>query len=389
MSRLLLVVQRYGEEVVGGSEAHARAAAQRLAERHDVEVATTDALDYWTWAPHFPLGVAQDGAVTVRRFPVRAPRDPHFKEFEERVLLGRHTLQDELEWLTRQGPDCPQLLEFLHDVARSGEYDRVIFYTYIYLPTAQGLPIVPERAVLIPTAHRERALHLAPYRALFHLPRAIGYLTPEERDLVHEVLHNESVPSTVLGFALDAPPPSDAVAFRERHALHGPMVLYLGQVSEGKGINELLRCWDAYRAGDGVADATLVLAGTVRMELPERPDVRVLGPVSDEDKWAALTAADVLVQPSHLESLGISLLEAWQAETPALVPEWNAVTAGQVRRSGGGETYGSDADFTVKLAGLLLGTDHGARGKRWVERECSWPAFDERLEELLELAGVA
>lgn len=389
MSRLLLVVQRYGEEVVGGSEAHARAVAQRLAERHEVEIATTDALDYWTWAPHFPVGVAQDGAVTVRRFPVRGPRDPRFKEFEERVLLGKHTLQDELQWLTRQGPDCPQLLEFLHGVAKGNDHDAVLFYTYIYLPTAQGLPILPERAVLIPTAHRERALGLAPYRALFHLPRAIGYLTPEERDLVHETMHNESVPSTILGFALDPPPPSDALAFRERHALHGAMVLYLGQVSEGKGVDELLRYWDAFRASGGVANATLVLAGTVRMELPERPDVRVLGRVSDEDKWAALAAADVLVHPSHLESLGIALLEAWQEETPALVPEWNDVTSGQVRRSGGGETYGSAEEFSARLAGLLRGSDHGARGRRWVERECSWPAFDDRLEELLELAGVA
>ena len=110
MSRLLFVVQRYGEEVVGGSESHARAVAQRLAERHEVEVATTTALDYWTWKPYFPVGVTQDGAVTVRRFPVRAPRDAGFKEFEDRVLLQGHTLKDELEWLTRQGPDCPQLL---------------------------------------------------------------------------------------------------------------------------------------------------------------------------------------------------------------------------------------------------------------------------------------
>lgn len=387
MSRLLLVVQRYGEEVVGGSEAHARAVAQRLAERRDVEIATTNALDYWTWEPHFPSGTSQDGPVTVRRFPVRSPRDPNFKEFEHKVLLGQHDLVDEVEWLRRQGPDCPELLEFLHtDGAR---YDAVLFYTYIYAPTALGLPIVPERAVLIPTAHRERALLLAPYRALFHLPRAIGYLTPEEQSLVHQTLRNEHVPSTVLGFALDAPPEVDAAGFRARHHLPGPMVLYLGQVSEGKGIQELLGYWDAFRTHAAGAEATLVLAGTVRMQLPERPDIRVLGRVSDEEKWAALAAADVLVHPSHMESLGITLLEAWQESTPVLVPAWNPVTAGQVRRSGGGDTYESPSDFADKLARLVLGTGHGALGKQWVDRECSWAAFDDRLEELLELAGVA
>jgi len=48
--KLLTVVQRYGDEVVGGSEGHARVMTERLALRHDVEVATTTALDYWTWA---------------------------------------------------------------------------------------------------------------------------------------------------------------------------------------------------------------------------------------------------------------------------------------------------------------------------------------------------
>lgn len=387
MSRILLVVQRYGEEVVGGSEAHARAVAQRLAERHEVEVATTNALDYWTWEAHFPAGDSDDGAVLVHRFPVRATRAADFKAFEDRVLMQEHDLADELEWLKRQGPDCPELLEFLH--AEGATYDGILFYTYIYAPTALGLPLVPERAVLIPTAHRERPLFLAPYRSIFQMPRAIGYLTPEERAIVHETLHNEHVPSNVLGFALDEPPAADPEAFRAREGLTGPVVLYLGQVSEGKGIHELIRAWDVFRERGGIADATLVLAGTVRMTIPERPDIRALGRVSDEDKWAALRAADVLVHPSHLESLGITLLEAWRVGTPVLVPSFNAVTAGQTLRSQGGLIYASSEEFADRLATLLLGTDHGARGKEWVERECSWSAFDDRLEELLELAGVA
>src|SRR6185503_12442894 len=128
----------------------------------------------------------------------------------------------------------------------------------IYEPTARGVLIVPERAALISTAHDEAPLRLAPYRALFQLPRAFGFLTPEERD---------------LGLGLDAPGAYDVAAFREAHKLEGPLVLYLGQVSEGKGCGELLEAWTAYRARPEARAATLVLAGTVRMELPERPDV--------------------------------------------------------------------------------------------------------------------
>ena len=379
--RLLLVVQRYGAEVVGGSEQHARLVAQRLARRHTVEVATTTALDYWTWAPYYAAGDDFLDSILVRRFAVAAGRDPEFKTFEHHVLEEEHHVADELAWPRRQGPDCPDLLEFLH--AHGREYDAVLFYTYIYAPTALGLPIVPERAALISTAHDEYPLRLAPYRALFHLPRAIGYLTPEERAMVHARFHNQQVPDEVLGYALGDTPVADVDAFRARHGITGPYVLYLGQVSEGKGCDELLAEWIGHRERGG-ADTTLVLAGTVRMELPDRPDVRALGRVTEEDKASALAGAIALVQPSRLESLGIVLFEAWQHGTPVLVHAANLVTAGQTERAGAGRSY-ADTRFGAALDGVRAQRDaYGASGRAYVERECSFAAFDERLERLVE-----
>ncbi len=381
--RLLFVTQRYGAEVVGGSEHHARRMAERLAARHEVEVATTNALDYWTWAPHYREGVEELNGVLVRRFAVRRGRSDDFKALEHRVLFERHTLADERAFVDAQGPVVPDLFEFLHD--RGARYHAVVFYTYIYAPTALGLPLVPERAALVPTAHDELPLRLAPYRAVFQLPRAIGFLTPEERDLVRRTFRNEHVPSEVIGFAPDPPPQHDAAAFRARRGIDGKLVVYLGQVSEGKGCDELLANWASFRERDG---ATLMLLGEVRMTLPDRADVVALGRVTDEEKYAALSAADALVLPSHLESLGIVLLEAWQVGTPVLVPAWNAVTAGQVRRSGGGLAYGSAQEFGPALARLLAhGRALGASGRAWVERECSADVVEARFERLVAAAA--
>jgi len=183
--KILVVVLRYGADVVGGSEAHARVLAHRLAMVNEVDVATTNALDYWTWAPHFPPGESMDGPVRVRRFAVTGTRSPTFKDAERHVLFEPHTLAAEQGWLAMQGPHTPGLLDFIH---REGEgYDAILFYTYIYEPTAAGLPLVPERAALISTAHDEEPLRLVPYRTLFQLPRAFGFLTPEERDLVRAI----------------------------------------------------------------------------------------------------------------------------------------------------------------------------------------------------------
>ncbi|TMC70333.1 MAG: glycosyltransferase family 4 protein [Chloroflexi bacterium] len=381
--RVLVVVQRYGAEVVGGSESHARVVAHRLAKINDVEVATTNALDYWSWAPHFPAGESMDGPVRVRRFAVTRPRSPTFKDAERHVLFEPHTLADEQAWLAMQGPHTPGLLEFLHREGKT--YDAIVFYTYIYEPTAAGLPLVPERAALVSTAHDEEPLRLVPYRALFQLPRAFGFLTPEERDLVHARFRNEHIPSEVLGIGLDPPPWHDPEPFREHYAPRGPFVLYLGQVSEGKAVDELIADWIAYREGGGAG--TLALAGTARMAIPERDDIVPLGRVSDEDKYALLEAADVLVLPSHLESLGIVLLEAWQVGTPCLVSAKNKVTSGQVVRAGGGLAY-ARGSFAGALAAVLAKPDElGASGRAYVERDCAWPAFDARLEQLVDMAA--
>ncbi len=381
--KILVVVQRYGADVVGGSESHARVVAHRLAMVNEVDVATTTALDYWTWAPHFSVGESKDGPVRVRRFAVTGMRSPTFKDAERHVLFEPHTLADERAWLAMQGPHTPDLLEFLRRYGKS--YDAILFYTYIYEPTAAGLPLVPERAALISTAHDEEPLRLVPYRALFQLPRAFGFLTPEERELVHSRFRNEHIPSEVLGIGLDAPPWHDPGPFREHYAPRGPLVLYLGQVSEGKAVDELLSDWIAHREGGGAG--SLVLAGTARMPIPERDDIVALGRVSDEDKYALLEAADVLVLPSHLESLGIVLLEAWQVGTPCLVSAKNKVTSGQVARAGGGASY-DRGGFAKALAAVLADREAlGESGRVYVEADCAWPAFDTRLEQLVDLVA--
>jgi glycosyltransferase involved in cell wall biosynthesis len=161
--------------------------------------------------------------------------------------------------------------------------------------------------------------------------------------------------------------------------------VYVGQVSEGKAVDELLADWIRYRESGGTG--SLVLAGTARMPIPAREDIVSLGHVSEEDKYALLAAADVLVLPSHLESLGIVLLEAWQVGTPCLVSARNKVTSGQAARANGGLAY-DRGGFDAALAAVLKRGDQlGESGRAYVERECTWPAFDARLEQLVDLVA--
>jgi len=122
--------------------------------------------------------------------------------------------------------------------------------------------------------------------------------------------------------------------------------------------------------------------------VPAREDIVSLGRVSEQDKYALLAAADALALPSHLESLGIVLLEAWQVGTPCLVPSTNAVTSGQLARAGGGLAYDRGRFGNALEALLRSRAALGAAGRSYVDRECAWPAFDARFEHLVGLVAA-
>ncbi len=72
--KLAVVVQRYGADINGGAELHARYIAERLSRHAQVEVVTTCARDYVSWKNELGPGVETVNGLQVRRFPVSRER---------------------------------------------------------------------------------------------------------------------------------------------------------------------------------------------------------------------------------------------------------------------------------------------------------------------------
>src|SRR3954447_10309351 len=147
--KLAVVVQRYGGDITGGAELHARYIAERLSRHADVEVVTTCARDYVTWRNELPAGLEQINGVAVRRFPVRHERAPReFGRHSEYVFRKPHAISDELAWLESEGPASPAMIAYLSQAA----FDYVILFSYRYYHAWHAARRLPGKALLVPTA---------------------------------------------------------------------------------------------------------------------------------------------------------------------------------------------------------------------------------------------
>lgn len=417
--RLAVVVQRYGEQITGGSESLARAVATRLALEDEVTVFTTCAVDYVTWRNALPPGESMVEGVRVVRFPVQGERDLEgfnrlsddlyartptqaFSAAERIGLRGggstlsprlddegrvarTPTREEELEWLRQQGPYVPELPEALAREAPG--FDAVIFFTYLYYPTWAGLQAASQRSLLVPTTHDEPPLRLSIFREMFDLPKAFAFLTPPEESLVRSRFDLKGRPAAVAGIGVELDEPTDVTAFRRRYGLDRPYVLYAGRIDAGKGCTDLVDFFARYT--DTFAPAPdLVLMGSLAMDLPQRSDVRYLGFVSEAEKRSAMAGAEVVMCPSPFESLSIVLLEALSYRVPVLVNGRSAVLEDHVLRSRAGLYYEGGDDFVEALHRMrtdpALRAAMGASGRRYVENEYAWPAVLGRYRGLIE-----
>lgn len=384
--KICFVVQRYGLEVNGGAELHCRQLAEHMLEKYkEVHVLTSKAIDYMSWKNEYIADEEKINGVAVHRFPVSHERNMNeFNSINARFFEGKLRAEEEREWLEKQGPAMPKLLEYLKD--NKEEYDAFVFFTYLYYPTALGVEIVKDKAIVIPTAHDEPFLKMEIFNKVFLTPKAFFYNTQEERSMIHEKYHNEYIPSELGGVGVEVPQNVDGERFKKKYGLSNFMV-YVGRIDEGKNCKQLFNYFLEYKKRNS-NDMKLVLMGKPVIRIPRSQDIVSLGFVDDQDKFDGIAGAQMLVLPSKFESLSMVVLEAMSVGTPVIVNGECPVLKGHCIKSNGAFYYKNYFEFEGEVNYLLEKPEVAdimkANARKYVNNYYQWNVITQRLSELIE-----
>ena len=386
MDKICFVVQRYGLDVNGGAEDLCRKLAEHLLPFYDVHVFTTKAKDYISWKNEYHVSYEEINGVKVLRFKNQSRRNEKYLgqvnvDFERYVAGDK---EKEEQWVKEQGPYCPGLIEEIKK--EKDTYKKFIFFTYLYYPTIFGIPEVKEKAILVPTAHDEPFIHMSILKSVFQQCQSIFYMTDEEKKFVNHLFANDDVMYEIGGSGIEVPDDIHPQRTKKKYEL-GSYLIYVGRVDEGKNVPLLIKYFNEYKKRNQ-SGLQLVLIGKQFIDVHGTDDIKVLGFVTEQDKYDLIAGAEALVLPSHYESLSLVVLEAMKLKVPVIASAYCEVVRQHCLKSNGGLYYSNYFEFEGILNWMKSHLNEwiaiGENGKRYVNKNYTWDSIIAKMRVLIE-----
>jgi len=384
LPRIAFVSPRFSEgPTVGGAETLLRQLAERLVVKGwQVDYLTTCARNHFTWENEILPGRVSIAGITVHYFPVDSGRDlDTFISVQNRISRGAEITRDEeLSW-QKNNVNSQALYQYLK--TEGHQYDRIVMGPYLFALVYFSSQIHPDRTLLLPCLHDESFAYLKTVREMFLNVKGWIFNSEPEQQLARRLYGLDISKSHIVGMGL-AEFATDPAAFRQRHQLNSPYLIYSGRREPMKGTPILLDYLEVFRERTGV-DMKLVLTGSGPYDPPPQlaPHILDLGFVPEKEKHDAMSGAVAFCHPSVNESFSIVILESWLAGAPVLVHGAGEVMLDHCRKSNGGLWFRNYPEFEESL--LLLLTRQGLResmgkaGKRYVQAHYSWSSVESRL----------
>jgi glycosyltransferase involved in cell wall biosynthesis len=378
--RVLCVVPRYGDNVLGGAEALIRGFAERApALGCETHILTTCAADTISWANVEPRGLARLNGVPVWRYPLEPVHSPARQQALHYKLMTHQPLDagEQYEWL-ENGPHSPALYAHLQRYA--DRYDAILLAPYLFPLIHYAAAITQPRSVIWPCLHDEAFMRFESTGLMLSQARGVIFNSPPEAELARQHF-GELAHAVVAGVGV-VDIPGSASRFRARYHLDEPFILYAGRLEPPKNVPALFENFLAWKR-DRNRPLKLVLMGEGTLAIPRHPDILAIGFQDEQGKRDAFAAATILCQPSLLESFSIVVMEGWLAGVPALVHAHCPVTSYYCGQTGGGLSFSDEEEFIACVDWTLAHPDERARmgqqGRRYVQREFNWEAVIGRV----------
>ncbi len=379
------------DEISGGSETYARKIAEHLANRYEVEVLTTKAVDSATWKDWYVRDVETIHGVTVRRFSVQQMRVRDFQAFDEAYLAelaqGRQNLVTEKEWFEKHGPYAPDCIRYLRHYRDT--YAAILFLSDANYLTYAGMPLAGNRAVFIPMAQNTSFLQFSSLESLYQRPRAFVFLSEEERLLVRRRFpRTEPIPCAVMGLGMDVPRQTDPGTFRRQYGLEDEYLLLCGT----GGRKERMSHADALFHGVPAADKQPAETGACRKKDLPHPGASGhpgAGLFAGEQKFSAIAGAKAVVIPSRQMGVSMTLLESMAMSVPVLVNGGSPVLLGHCKKkSNGGLFYQNYFEFEGAVRYLMQHPVEYmqlcSNARAYITANYDWESIMQRFSQIIE-----
>lgn len=391
----------------GGYENSMLSIARCLVDRgHRVTVLTTTAQDLESlWLPEFrtfPAGESMVDGVLIRRFPVS------YDKWARRAtrVLGLLPYWRWKSQFWRPAFHVPGLRAALHGVDADVFHVGPLPYNSLIYAGIEAAEHRRVPAMATPCTHlgdetnTEVAKHyVQPHqiRLLQQCQRVLCMTEAEKSRLARLGVAQGKLAVFPLGFDMKLSVGGDRGRVLAKYGITPPVVLHLGMKAYEKGSITLLEAMK--QLWDGGSKASLVMAGPSLRGFDDYVAAKAtsggsfvnIPAFADELKRDLLAAADIVVQPSRVESLGLVLLEAWANAKPVIAADI-AVSRELVESCGGGVLvpFGDTRALAHQIARLLADgvqrQSMGQRGQvfaRSYNGDLRWPRYAEEFEKLV------
>lgn len=340
-TRIAVVVPRFGEEVVGGSERLALNYVNLLSKYYQVDVVTTTALDYMSWVPHYKPGLEKFAEnVTVYRFDSERRwqslenkgdpwgscnlQHPGLPEYGDMLALGvdkdrlqkieNSRLYDSHRFIATQGGSSDKMFQFLRK--SESKWKKVIFIPYLYPSTYTGVDMVPkDKVLIILAAHEEAYIHFPCFRKYGRYRWLVFFKS--EAEILNKALHLQHRDFLTIK------PSVGTIKRLPNVKVDNNSVIFSGRAMVAKGFNIAIKLMEKYRKTHK-EDVKLIVTGSIndgriKEIMKNRPWVKNVGYVPTEERNRLMQSSVALINPSVLDSYGLVNLEASRVGTPVLL----------------------------------------------------------------------